>query len=353
MIKVIAATGLLAYGLLVSSAHADEMTFELVGTGGNCSGCEWTKAEGRITEDTPAKLREYLDTYGSGFFVFNSPGGNLVAGLEMGTMIREADSGTAIGISVADDYGYYEFERAPGRCASACAFAFLGGTHRELQAGELGIHQFYDGVSMSRPDEPIYSALDLSINQIISSLLINYAFEMGVDPRFISKASSVPPSGMHWLTEDEIREWKVRYDPSSIGEWRIEPWRDGIVAFAKSADELTTATVFCGQSGTPQLMVSTPYELYEGSSFIDPTEYLTSISVFGKETSVDEVAVRHENGRYTLRIQLPGFDTTSLPSSGTIEIEADVPRAYMGMFRYPMQAERAAEHIGAALRNCV
>jgi len=74
--------GTLAIVLQVSFAEEEpgnEMTFRLVSTGGNCFGCEWTAAEGVITENTPDRLRAYLDRYKSGEFVFNSPGGTLVA----------------------------------------------------------------------------------------------------------------------------------------------------------------------------------------------------------------------------------------------------------------------------------
>lgn len=343
----------IAAGLLLMTsgvAFSQEMTFKRSGTGGNCFGCEWVAAEGEITADTPERLREFLENNRAGHFVFHSPGGNLVAALEMGLLLRESKSSSGVGRTVDDGFGWKT--TVDGHCASACAFAFIGGVDRSAKAGEIGVHQFYSEMSLERPDEPIYSALDISSNQLLSALLINYAMEMGVDPRFISKASSVPPTGMHFLDDAELDEWKVRYDPSFIGAWRIEPWRQGIVAFAKSADDRTTATVFCTSDRVPQLLVSQREERISEEEFLNPASVVRSISVFGQSVHPSDVSTTLSKGVYSLRIRMPGFDARKLPDSGEIGIEADVPRVASMAFHFPMQAAGAKANIGVALRNC-
>lgn len=349
-------TGFLVLGIQFSLADYkpnDEMTFRLVGTGGNCIGCTWTAAEGVITLNTPERLRDYLDEHETGEFVFNSPGGNLVAALQMGLMIREAKGSTSVGRSMPEpEYdGYYS--RQPGQCVSACSFAFLGGVARNAAAGVLGVHQFYNEVALEKPEEPIYSALDLSTNQLLSALLINYAVEMGVDPRFISKASSVSPTSVHFLDDQELEEWKVRYDPDLIGEWRIEPWNRGIVAFAKSADERTTATVFCSSDRVPQLMISSPIDFFSEEDFSDPTPGLRSISIFGTPVSTSNVRASFSKGIYKLQARMPGFNPSRLSDEGELSIDADIARVYSTLFYFPMSAKGAKANISAALRNCI
>lgn len=352
----LALVGMLALGVQDScadDASNDEMTFRQVGTGGNCYGCTWTAAEGVITHNTPERLRAYLAENKTGEFVFNSPGGNLVAALEMGLMIRQAKGSTSVGRSVPEpEYPRY-YSRKPGQCVSACAFAFLGGVDRDAEAGELGIHQFYNDVALEKPDEPIYTALDLSTNQILSALLINYSFEMGVDPRFISKASSVPPTSVHFLNDQELDEWKVRYDPDLIGAWRIEPWRRGIVAFAKSADERTTATVFCSSDRVPQLMISSPIDFFSEEDFSDPVPGLRSLSVFDTPVSTNDVTASFSKGIYKLQVRMPGFSPSRLPEEGELSIDADIARVYSTLFYFPMLADGAKANISVALRNCI
>ena len=57
----------------------------------------------------------------------NSPGGNLLAGMKLGKVIRKWELFTHIG--KASKNGEH-FESDPGECYSACALAFLGGEYR-------------------------------------------------------------------------------------------------------------------------------------------------------------------------------------------------------------------------------
>ena len=106
-------------------------------------------ADGDITRDTSKYFRKFLATSpldGSIFVVaLNSPGGDLLGGLELGRLIRSENLHTAV----------LKFRRhplsgelireseEPGSCFSACALAFLGGNRRELiSESKLGFHQF-------------------------------------------------------------------------------------------------------------------------------------------------------------------------------------------------------------------
>ena len=78
----------------------------------------------------------------------NSPGGDLAGGIRLGELIRKLKLDTEIGVTEPDSYGHWK--TAPGLCASACAFAFLGGLSRRASGGELGVHQFYNEISPQR-----------------------------------------------------------------------------------------------------------------------------------------------------------------------------------------------------------
>ena len=69
------------------------MIFRQGFNGGNCIGCEWIIAEGTIQQDTPEVFRKFLEEKKpAGGVRINSPGGNLLAGLKFGEMIRSAVS---------------------------------------------------------------------------------------------------------------------------------------------------------------------------------------------------------------------------------------------------------------------
>ena len=47
------------FGFALTSL-ANAMTFKEVGTGGNCSTCEWIAAEGEITAETPGAFEQFM-----------------------------------------------------------------------------------------------------------------------------------------------------------------------------------------------------------------------------------------------------------------------------------------------------
>src|SRR5215204_4264150 len=61
----------------------EEMSFYVATTGGNCAGCAWIAAEGRITASTPDRFKEFLqrNQHVRGMVHLNSPGGSLIGGL--------------------------------------------------------------------------------------------------------------------------------------------------------------------------------------------------------------------------------------------------------------------------------
>ena len=129
-------------------AFAEPMSFRLAGTGGNCVGCEWIAAQGDITPDTPAKFEEYITENGKPYhIVLNSAGGSLIAGIQLGKLIREQGATTLVGktVQVAEPPGLEHLEeKEDGVYAFSCAFAFMGGVERYVGPDDLlGVHQFY------------------------------------------------------------------------------------------------------------------------------------------------------------------------------------------------------------------
>lgn len=150
-------------------------------------------ASGDIAENSAEKLADFVRRNQIEFarVHFNSLGGSLIGGIRLGEKIRE------LGFETSVRHIDFEYDKGPvAYCASACAYAFAGGTHRFLSqdVGMLGLHQFY-------PREN--GALDSSQTQIIAGLILAYLEKMGVNSRAYQVASQAGSEDMVWLSPNQ------------------------------------------------------------------------------------------------------------------------------------------------------
>jgi hypothetical protein len=150
-------------------------------------------ASGEIDSGAAARLELFVkeNSIDIAVVIFDSPGGSLLGGLKLGSMIRSLHFNTAIG-----SYGIVSNRVFSGICASSCAYAFAGGVYRFFNDGneKLGIHQFYSS------DQNVGDIGDV---QIVSSNLIDYLETMGVDAKAFIVASSVRGNEILWLTQEQ------------------------------------------------------------------------------------------------------------------------------------------------------
>jgi hypothetical protein len=86
--------------------------------------------DGRFEAGDEIKFRTEVGRLTKAVVVFNSDGGNLLAGIEIGKTIRLKSFATAVLNGL--------------RCASSCAFAWLGGSPRLMERGaQIGFHAAY------------------------------------------------------------------------------------------------------------------------------------------------------------------------------------------------------------------
>ena len=125
---------------------------------------------------------------GKAIVYFNSYGGSLDEGIIVGEIIREMGYSTSIGTSNS---------RMSGTCASACAYAFAGGTSRYIQYDRqrLGLHQFYN--------ETNRNIGDIGSTQQTTAKIVKFLSDMGVDERAFVVASNTNKNTMTWLTKAE------------------------------------------------------------------------------------------------------------------------------------------------------
>jgi len=215
---------LLLVGVLSMPAHSDQysepMTFEIHTTDTLCPECTTISAVGVIQATTAEAFRTFLrkHTVPTGSLVdFNSPGGSLLGGTELGLAIRANNFRTSVGM------------KAPAKdksCASACTYAFLGGVSRIVHPdSHFGIHQFYGEIG---------SEDGLGLAQDIIAELLEYVSNMGISTDFVKVASGTSANEMTWLdaaqrstlrvtTQDFIdggSVWQV--DSKKIAAWKVQ-----------------------------------------------------------------------------------------------------------------------------------
>lgn len=335
--------------------NLNRMTFELRSNGGNYGGAEWIAAEGEIATDTDIDLEKFLKSFGhtanpGGWSVrLNSPGGSLEGGVRLGEMIRKLKLDTEVGATEPDEYGHWK--RTKGQCASAASFAFLGGLERDVEDGQLGVHQFYYEIALKTPSEKLFSALDVSEHQLITAALIDYTARMGVDPRFVSAAASTNPKKMDFLDRRRLDDLNVRWHPKEFHPWLIEPEAEGVVAITRTRDEELTAKFFCRSDLVPILQIQTKIEDWKWVK--DAMNTITKVSAFDLSYPNTALTAKNVGGFVVLEYRLPAMDGAKVSSANWSGVLVEGPKYMWGGFTYKLTKENAEKAIRIALRNAI
>ncbi|WHQ68613.1 hypothetical protein [Methylorubrum extorquens] len=359
-------------GLFVSCSNAlagdpktryekDGFIIDAASNGGNCVGCEWIVVDGKIPADAGEQLAAWVKRAGyeniSLTVLLNSGGGNLVGGIKLGRAIRNLGLKTEIGRTVPDlDVGGSAETQAPGGCYSACAYAFLGGVERVVQAGEYGVHQFYSGAFFDAPAAKSFSAIDMSAQQVLTGALLAYVVEMGVDPRLVVEANKALPSEIFKPVDGQLKDWKVRYDPKAYGKWQTEAYKDGIVIFSRTQDERSQTTLFCTRGGA-ELLIS---HKGLGREYTDnvAAAYATmqSFDLFGR--TIPRAATRLSKTPDTLTLRVP-VSKAELDAMQAYKLKAggfgpgdDEPSANRQVFLEDLPVDGLERHVRLLRGNC-
>jgi hypothetical protein len=187
---------------------------------------QYILAEGDIMLDSADRLGELLKVPGDGrVVIFNSPGGSVRGGMQLGRLIRNYGLDTAVNNSIF----YYDRMSADrtedmisreAQCASACTLAFLGGKRRTLGKGaRFGLHGF----------RSIFVDMGEAAAQKLVATLMDYANEMGADREMIQIASATPAETMHWITRTKAVELHIDNSEHSENQWKLDAMDDGSV----------------------------------------------------------------------------------------------------------------------------
>lgn len=186
---------------------------------------------GPIEHGDAERFKAYWEqnAYDSWNFIvsLDSPGGNLLDGLEIGRFLRKVGANTEVQRYPPPVPGRYA-EGLPGaECYSACALAFMGGVERDIpEGGTIGFHQFYGGGSSANES--------MELAQHISALIAGYLRDMGAKPELFELMSGTSPDKMFVPTRDEIAALNI-VPQLGFRDFRLMP-KDGLIV-ATAIDE--------------------------------------------------------------------------------------------------------------------
>lgn len=320
-----------------AETHAEEasnlkkpMFFTQTGNGGSCSVCKWTTAVGIIDETTPDVFNKYLETYSSpGQIQLQSPGGNLLAGMELGRIFRKH------GLTVYAD----------GICASACAYAFLGGASRDTdENSKLGFHQFYKD-PLIEPSVKL-GKYSISEDQIISGFIASYLVEMGIDARVLTLASLAGKGELITPNERTLKELKIVNSSTDFSDWKIELHNEGIRAQATKDDPTELERVvstYCLASGMQRMYEietekTSDFEGARGAKSLK--DAIENINLYLNEDTnkrekpieipVSQIETRINKDSYSIILKLSEAAVDGILSSSNYEILIESPYGLFG-----------------------
>lgn len=199
---------------------------------------------GEMTPALPGEFLTLLQQHSvtTGTVYFDSDGGDVMTGMELGDIIRNAGFNTSIG-KIGTRYG----QAGVGRCQSSCVLSYLGGYFRFAPPGSVfGIHRFYKQTS---------GQLDLDVGQVLSAAITSYLIRMGADPALFERMVQVGRGRMQQLSLVDAAALNVVNDGILPATWTIEGKGGKVYLRGEQEAWIGTGKIFlhCGRSGVMEL----------------------------------------------------------------------------------------------------
>lgn len=200
--------------LPAGDARAEEMSFRVVGVSGNCgANCpQMIAAEGEIGEATPDAFVSFVaQNVGGGnlhgVVLLDSPGGKVVASMELGQAIRKLGMAVIVARPAAQSGDATAL--VSGRCYSACVYALMGGKKRVIPAqSRVGIHRMFNYSTSFDFSEGLVRERNYDDGGM-RQMLARYASGMGVSADLVNLAERTSPDQLYMLTGADIARWRL------------------------------------------------------------------------------------------------------------------------------------------------
>jgi len=353
-------------------AQAEPMVFFDAHNGGNCSDCEWLAARGEIAAGTAERFERFLQARGRDkcrLVVMDSPGGLLTEGMKLGHALRKHGCTTAIGRTVSaqleDAPNLKNVE--PGQCYSACAYAFLGGERRWVDAmSRYGVHQHYRADALVAPLEKTLSSLDMSQSQFLTGLLVAYVMEMHVNPLLVTVAAmTAPHEEIAVLDRESLEQMRVVTDvPPPMAQWALVPISTGLVAQVEQVQDdsgvVQRARLLCNKAEpnarileiiipVGQFAAQIAHELVRER----PAVVLQTDAPIEVNDYIGEIVGRGDNALMILRLALTDQMLDGLLKEKKFSWKRNASRASQDLFRGWFSLSKSAIMSPFAFKHCL
>lgn len=174
-------------------------------------------AQGHIERQSSEVLGQFVGDMPRGTtVVFQSLGGDLMGGLRLGQFIRARGFNTYLPLGLGANEALLKDSKLLGKCVSSCAYSFLGGVVRKVQANaQFGVHQF-------RAND---SGLDAVQTQKISAILGKFMDAMGVNRLLLDQALLTDPGKVTYIPDYLRQTWKVETTAEVVAQQQQSKWK--------------------------------------------------------------------------------------------------------------------------------
>jgi hypothetical protein len=201
---------------------------------------EWIMAEGKITEETPPLIVKAFDealrqTQKRLPVVIRSPGGNILAALQIGYYLHSQGADVAVGTTIydrcsparrdckpaAEDGGRYRGRLSSERafCFSACPLILAAGTQRIASPrAQIGVHHWaYDPEPGKEGAKPPPSKEELaSRDKLVERTIADFLTTVAISEDMIADMKRASFSSMYLLTPKRRRELALVTDTKGV-----------------------------------------------------------------------------------------------------------------------------------------
>ena len=166
-------------------------------------------ADGVIEPDTPdvflAFARSAAEQSGLRGVVFlNSPGGNVVASMELGNLFRRLR--IAAVVASFGNMGAYSGP-VSGECASACVYAMMGAVKRVAPStSRVALHRM--SLPAGQDHMPLAGQPRFADPHLVG-VVAKYAQRMGVNPVVVRLAESLQPGTVYEMSQSQMSAWRL------------------------------------------------------------------------------------------------------------------------------------------------
>jgi hypothetical protein len=196
-------------------AHAEEMSFRVVRLNNCAAQCpEIVSAQGEIGDTTPDAFLSFVQEHVGqnnlhGIVLLDSPGGKVVASMELGRAIRRLGMAVIIARPGAET-ATRSVSMISGRCYSACVYALMGGRKRVIPPeSRVGVHRMFNySTNFDFSEGGIVQERNLDDGGMRLTLS-NYARAMGVSVDLVNLAERTSPDQLYMLTGNDIARWRL------------------------------------------------------------------------------------------------------------------------------------------------